>query len=157
MWGGNGAGGSLAKLFPTNQGTWHEKLSVSKNREGNRDCHLAAKACTEEGPKLPNLLSPSHICPQRCPHTSTLTLHLALQLLLIHRQLHDPAHRLSCISMEPYLQIPGDGRELVVVHPSACKIRAEDGRRVEAVNISPFISNLPYGESTWLLLPGFHS
>ena len=27
------------------------------------------------------------------------------------------------------------------------KIRAEDGRRVEAVDISPFISNLPYGKA----------
>ena len=43
------------------------------------------------------------------------------------------------------LQVPGDGRELVVVSPDACKIRAEDGRRVEGVDISPFISNLPFG------------
>lgn len=44
------------------------------------------------------------------------------------------------------MQIPGDGRELVVTIPSACKIRAEDGRRVEGVDISPFINNLPMGE-----------
>ena len=42
-------------------------------------------------------------------------------------------------------QVRGDGRELVAVHPSAVKIRAEDGRRVEGVDISPFISKLPYG------------
>ena len=43
------------------------------------------------------------------------------------------------------LQIPGDGRELVVTDPNAVKVRAEDGRRVEAVDITPFINNLPYG------------
>ena len=44
------------------------------------------------------------------------------------------------------LQVPGDGRELVVSLATAYKVRAEDGRRVEAVNISPFINNLPFGE-----------
>ncbi len=41
-------------------------------------------------------------------------------------------------------QVPGDGRELVATIPEAVKIRAEDGRRVEATDISPFISNLPF-------------
>ena len=51
------------------------------------------------------------------------------------------------------VQIPGDGRELVAVDSSACKIRAEDGRQVENVDISPFISNLPYGESNLKMRP----
>ena len=42
-------------------------------------------------------------------------------------------------------QVPGDGRELVVAVPDAVTVRAEDGRRVEATDISPFISNLPFG------------
>ena len=41
--------------------------------------------------------------------------------------------------------MPGDGRELVVAVPDAVTVRAEDGRRVEATDISPFISNLPFG------------
>ncbi|MBN2800934.1 MAG: ABC-ATPase domain-containing protein [Deltaproteobacteria bacterium] len=44
--------------------------------------------------------------------------------------------------------IPGDGRELVVSLPSGVKIRAEDGRRVEAVDISPFLRDLPGGTGT---------
>lgn len=32
--------------------------------------------------------------------------------------------------------------------PTGVKIRAEDGRNVERVNISPFISNLPHSKST---------
>ena len=49
--------------------------------------------------------------------------------------------------MAPWLQVPGDGRELVATDALAVKIRAEDGRRVQAVDISPFIRNLPFGES----------
>ena len=45
-------------------------------------------------------------------------------------------------------QVPGDGRELVATDPGAVKIRAEDGRSVVGVDISPFISNLPYGKDT---------
>lgn len=44
--------------------------------------------------------------------------------------------------------MPGDGRELVATDPAAYKIRAEDGRRVEGVDISPFINGLPAGRST---------
>lgn len=42
-------------------------------------------------------------------------------------------------------QVPGDGRELVVAAPDAVTVRAEDGRRIEATDISPYISNLPFG------------
>ena len=42
-----------------------------------------------------------------------------------------------------YSHIPGDGREYVATDPKAVKIRAEDGRFVEKVNISPFIKSLP--------------
>jgi predicted ABC-class ATPase len=38
---------------------------------------------------------------------------------------------------------PGDGREWVVSDPDAVKIRAEDGRSVAGVDISPFIGRLP--------------
>jgi predicted ABC-class ATPase len=44
--------------------------------------------------------------------------------------------------------VPGDGREQVVTDRSAVKIRAEDGRSVVAVDLSPFINDLPYGRST---------
>jgi len=40
---------------------------------------------------------------------------------------------------------PGDGREWVVTDPDAVKIRAEDGRSVAGVDISPFIGILPGG------------
>jgi len=47
-----------------------------------------------------------------------------------------------------YNHIPGDGREGVVSLPNALKIRASDGRFIEKVDISPFISNLPFKRKT---------
>ena len=47
-----------------------------------------------------------------------------------------------------YPHIPGDGREFVATVPDAVKIRAEDGRKIERVNISGFISHLPQGQAT---------
>ena len=47
-----------------------------------------------------------------------------------------------------YNKLPGDGREFCVCSPNAVKIRAEDGRSVSQVNISPFINNLPFGKGT---------
>ncbi|MFO8175062.1 MAG: ABC-ATPase domain-containing protein [Longimicrobiales bacterium] len=47
-----------------------------------------------------------------------------------------------------YNHRPGDGRELVVTDPAAVKIRAEDGRSIRGVDISPFIRDLPSGEDT---------
>jgi predicted ABC-class ATPase len=35
-----------------------------------------------------------------------------------------------------------------VTSSQAVKIRAEDGRAVQAVDISPFINNLPFGKGT---------
>jgi predicted ABC-class ATPase len=44
--------------------------------------------------------------------------------------------------------VPDDGRELVVTVPDAVKIRAEDGRAIRGVDISPFIVGLPFGRDT---------
>ncbi|MFH1096403.1 MAG: ABC-ATPase domain-containing protein [Candidatus Desantisbacteria bacterium] len=61
---------------------------------------------------------------------------------------HGKTTVLKAIQHGIYNHIPGDGRELVVTIPDAVKIRAEDGRRVEGVDISPFINNLPLGRKT---------
>jgi len=61
---------------------------------------------------------------------------------------HGKSTLLRAIERGIYNHVPGDGRELVVTVPDAVKIRAEDGRRVEQVDISPFITNLPGGEDT---------
>lgn len=61
---------------------------------------------------------------------------------------HGKSTLLRAIERGVYDHIPGDGREYVVTDPRAMKIRAEDGRRVERVDISLFINDLPNGEST---------
>ena len=61
---------------------------------------------------------------------------------------HGKSTILEALELGVYDHIPGDGRELVVTEPTAVKIRAEDGRSVCKVDISPFISDLPGGKET---------
>ncbi|AZR74596.1 ATPase [Anoxybacter fermentans] len=68
--------------------------------------------------------------------------------LLVGGGYHGKSTVLKAIERGVYNHIPGDGRERVVTVSTAFKIRAEDGRRVEKVNISPFINNLPHGQDT---------
>jgi len=61
---------------------------------------------------------------------------------------HGKSTLLQALERGVYPHIPGDGREYVVTCRNAVKIRAEDGRRIEQVDISPFITNLPRGLDT---------
>ncbi|KAL9088238.1 MAG: hypothetical protein Q9159_003222 [Coniocarpon cinnabarinum] len=61
---------------------------------------------------------------------------------------HGKSTLLAAIQQGVYNHIPGDGREYVVSDPTAFKVRAEDGRSVTSLNISPFVSTLPGGKST---------
>ena len=68
--------------------------------------------------------------------------------LIVGGGYHGKSTLLRALELGVYNHIPGDGRELIVSNPSAMKIRAEDGRRIEKVNISPFITHLPFGKDT---------
>jgi predicted ABC-class ATPase len=68
--------------------------------------------------------------------------------LIVGGGYHGKSTLLNAIERGIYNHIPGDGREFVVTDPLAAKIRAEDGRRVERVDISPFINNLPFSQDT---------
>jgi len=68
--------------------------------------------------------------------------------LIVGGGYHGKSTLLRAIELGVYNHIPDDGRELVVTHPTAVKIRAEDGRSVKSVDISPFINQLPQGRST---------
>lgn len=61
---------------------------------------------------------------------------------------HGKSTLLEALQFGIYNVIPGDGRELVVTEPNAFKVRAEDGRNVVCTDITPFISELPGGNST---------
>ena len=68
--------------------------------------------------------------------------------LIVGGGYHGKSTLLRAIELGVYNQIPGDGRELVVTEPAAVKIRAEDGRSIAGVDISPFINHLPQNRST---------
>lgn len=61
---------------------------------------------------------------------------------------HGKSTLLKALEQGIYQHIAGDGREYVVTADTAVKIRAEDGRAVSHVDISPFINNLPNGKDT---------
>lgn len=61
---------------------------------------------------------------------------------------HGKSTLLKAIERGVYNHIAGDGREYVITREDAVKIRAEDGRFIEKVDISMFIDNLPGGGST---------
>ncbi len=63
--------------------------------------------------------------------------------LIVGGGFHGKSTLLKAIELGVYPHILGDGREYVVTVADAVKIRAEDGRRVEKVDIRPFINHLP--------------
>lgn len=68
--------------------------------------------------------------------------------LIVGGGYHGKSTLLRALDRGIYDHIPRDGRELVVTLDAAVKIRAEDGRQVTGVDISPFIGDLPNGEDT---------
>ena len=68
--------------------------------------------------------------------------------LIVGGGYHGKSTLLHGIERGVYDHIPGDGREFVVADPAAVKVRAEDGRAVTNVDISPFINDLPGGAVT---------
>ena len=93
---------------------------------------------------LPNPVSrepgaPRHITGMGIPRGITL---------IVGGGYHGKSTLLKAMEQGIYPHVPGDGREGVVTCRGAVKIRAEDGRRVERVDIGPFIDNLPGGLDT---------
>ncbi len=61
---------------------------------------------------------------------------------------HGKSTILHALQNGVYNHIGGDGREFVITDETAVKLRAEDGRSIKNVDISPFISNLPNKKDT---------
>ncbi|MDE0769737.1 MAG: ABC-ATPase domain-containing protein [Opitutaceae bacterium] len=68
--------------------------------------------------------------------------------LIVGGGYHGKSTLLNALERGVYNHIPGDGRECVVALNDATKVRAEDGRSVASVDLSPFINNLPGGKNT---------
>ncbi len=68
--------------------------------------------------------------------------------LIVGGGFHGKSTLLKAIELGVYNHRPSDGRELVVTDSTAVKIRAEDGRSVAGVDVSPFITDLPNNTDT---------
>jgi len=68
--------------------------------------------------------------------------------LIVGGGYHGKSTLLRALERGVYPHVPGDGREWVVSAPGLVKIRAEDGRRVERVDISAYVRDLPGARAT---------
>lgn len=68
--------------------------------------------------------------------------------LIVGGGFHGKSTLLRALEYGIYDHVPGDGRELVVCRDETVKVRAEDGRRVHRVDVSPFVDHLPTGADT---------
>ncbi|QQE64748.1 ATPase [Leptolyngbya sp. BL0902] len=85
-----------------------------------------------------------------CPHAGAVT-GLGIPqgvTLIVGGGYHGKSTLLRAIEAGVYNHIPDDGRHQVVTDGAAVKVRAEDGRSIAGVDISPFINHLPQGQST---------
>ncbi|NOZ53437.1 MAG: ABC-ATPase domain-containing protein [Gammaproteobacteria bacterium] len=110
---------------------------------GIDDTPLATGAITFQSP--PSLQQTIQL-----PHAGTIT-GMGIPegiTLIVGGGFHGKSTLLHALEHGPYNHIPGDGREQVASRDSAVKVRAEDGRAISNVNISPFIDRLPFGRNT---------
>lgn len=68
--------------------------------------------------------------------------------LIVGGGFHGKSTLLAALEVGIYNHIPRDGREFVCIDPTTVSIRAEDGRSISGVDITPFINNLPFGRTT---------
>lgn len=68
--------------------------------------------------------------------------------LIVGGGYHGKSTLLKALENGVYNHIAGDGREYVITDETAVKLRAEDGRSINNVDISLFINDLPNGRDT---------
>ncbi|MBT5550120.1 MAG: ABC-ATPase domain-containing protein [Nitrospina sp.] len=68
--------------------------------------------------------------------------------LIVGGGFHGKSTLLKALQDAVYPHVTGDGRERIATQPTAVKIRAEDGRSVQPINVSGFMDNLPLVDST---------
>ncbi len=68
--------------------------------------------------------------------------------LIVGGGYHGKSTLLKALELGVYDHIAGDGREYVITDDTAVKLRAEDGRSINNVDISLFINDLPNGRDT---------
>lgn len=68
--------------------------------------------------------------------------------LIVGGGFHGKSTLLQALQRGVYNHVLGDGREYVITDERAVKVRAEDGRSIQGVDISPFINRLPQNQDT---------
>ncbi|MBB4685758.1 ABC-ATPase domain-containing protein [Amycolatopsis jiangsuensis] len=68
--------------------------------------------------------------------------------LIVGGGFHGKSTLLRALERGVYDHVPGDGRELVASRAATVKVRAEDGRSVQRVDVSAFVGELPTGADT---------
>lgn len=68
--------------------------------------------------------------------------------LIVGGGFHGKSTLLQALARSVVPHVPGDGRDLVVTRADAVTIRAEEGRAVSSVDVSPFIRELPGERAT---------
>ena len=68
--------------------------------------------------------------------------------LIVGGGFHGKSTLLQALARSVVPHVPGDGRERVATRADAVTIRAEEGRAVSSVDVSPFIRELPGGRAT---------
>ena len=84
------------------------------------------------------------------PHHGRITgmgLHRGITLI-VGGGYHGKSTLLKALESGVYNHVAGDGREFVITDSTAMKLRAEDGRSVQNVDISLFINDLPNKKDT---------
>ena len=160
-----------ASLFKENlsERTLRRHLETAEDADSLRDQlnHLGLVALVADGAILPRAsgvdprpLTQGRVVPFEAPESLRMEVDLPNRgtitgmgipkgvTLIVGGGYHGKSTLLRALEVGVYNHLPGDGRELVVTDPYTVKIRAEDGRRIEKVDISPFISNLPFGQDT---------
>jgi predicted ABC-class ATPase len=85
-----------------------------------------------------------------CPHAGKVTgMGIPKGItLIVGGGFHGKSTLLHSIERGIYDHIPGDGRDRIVTNPTAVRIRAEEGRAITDLDLSPFINHLPFDRST---------
>ena len=68
--------------------------------------------------------------------------------LIVGGGFHGKSTLLQALARAVVPHVPGDGRERIATRADAVTIRAEEGRAVSSVDVSPFIRELPGGRAT---------
>ncbi|CAM9729032.1 unnamed protein product [Discosporangium mesarthrocarpum] len=99
-----------------------------------------------EGPSVVPFMSPMSLRHEfELPHAGKIQGMLVPRgvTVIVGGGYHGKSTLLRTLSVGVYDKVPGDGRELAVADPGSVAVRAEDGRPVSGVDISPFIGSLP--------------